>query len=245
MRPFCILRHLTFFGLSMFASRHWASPLREHFALENPTLNADGAVCGAGLGEAILDVCAQGVQGHPALAIPLVARHLGAAQTSRARHPNALGTELHCGLHGFLHGAPERHPALELGGDVLTHQLCVGLGLADLLDVEEYLVVGQRLHFLLELLDARTALADHDAGARGVDVDLGLVGRPLDLDQRDASMIELGLDEALEADVLMQPLGILLLLVPLRVPALDDAQPETNRMRLLTHYSASATVTVM
>src|ERR1043165_1283668 len=38
--------------------------------------------------------------------------------------------------HGALHGAPEGDPALELLGDVLGHQLGVGLGLADLDDVQ-------------------------------------------------------------------------------------------------------------
>ena len=50
------------------------------------------------------------------------------------------------------------------------------------LDVEEDLVLGERLDVLLERLDAGAALADDDARPRGVDVDLHLVGGALDLD---------------------------------------------------------------
>ena len=50
----------------------------------------------------------------------------------------------------LLHGAAERDAALELGGDVLGDELRVGLGLADLDDVEEDLVLGELLEVLLE-----------------------------------------------------------------------------------------------
>ena len=68
----------------------------------------------------------------------------------------------------------------------------------------------------LSVLDAGAALADDDARTRGVDVDLRLVRGALDLDAGDAGVVELLLDELLELDVLMQPLGVVLLLVPLR-----------------------------
>ena len=53
-------------------------------------------------------------------------------------------------LHRLLHGAAEGDAALELGGDVLGHQLRVDLGLADLDDVQEDLVLGERLQVLLD-----------------------------------------------------------------------------------------------
>ena len=62
------------------------------------------------------------------------------------------------------------------------------------MDVQEDLVLGERLDVLLELLDAGAALADDDAGTRGVDVDLRLVGGALDLDAGDAGVLELLLD---------------------------------------------------
>src|SRR5262249_51372140 len=146
-----------------------------------------------------------------------------------------LGAELHRRLHRLLHGAAEGDAALELGGDVLGHQLRVGLGLADLLNVQEDLVLREGLDLFLEGLDARAALPDDDAGARGEDVDLHLVGGALDLDGRNAGVRELRLDELLEAQVLMQPLREVLLGVPLRAPAPNDAEAETYRMCFLTH----------
>src|SRR5205823_5113742 len=137
---------------------------------------------------------------------------------------NALGAELHRSLQRLLHGAPEGDATLELRRDILGDELRVGLRLAHFLDVQEHLIRGQRLDFLLELLDTRAALADDDTWTRGVDVDLRLVGRPFDLDESNARVAELVLDEALEANILMQPLGVLLLLVPFGVPGLDDAE---------------------
>ena len=89
----------------------------------------------------------------------------------------------------LLHGAAEGDAALELRRDVLGDQLRVGLGLADLDDVEEDLVLGERLDFLLQRLDAGAALADDDARTRGVDVDLRLVRGALDLDVADAGVV--------------------------------------------------------
>src|SRR5579863_4506735 len=62
MRPFCCLRHLTFFGASIVlvsylpCLREPRVPLRKDLALEDPALDADGAVGGVGLGGAVLDV---------------------------------------------------------------------------------------------------------------------------------------------------------------------------------------------
>src|SRR5262249_51533995 len=147
---------------------------------------------------------------HATLAIPLATRDLRTAETAGRVHADALHAELHRRLNRLLHRAAERHAALELRRDVLGDEVGVGLGLADFLDVHEELVVRRALQRLLELLDARTALTDQDAGARGVDDDLDLVRRTLDLDVRDAGVRDLLrgeelLDALLQLDVLMQP----------------------------------------
>ena len=100
------------------------------------------------------------------------------------------------------------------------------------------------LEVLLERLDPRAALADDDARPRGVDVDLHLVGGALDLDARDARVAELLLHELAEVDVLVEPLRVVLLLVPLRVPGLDDAEAEPDRMDFLSHVLSSIPLTV-
>ena len=214
--------------------------------MEDPALHADRAVRGAGLGEAVIDVGAEGVQRNATLLVPLATAHLGAAEATARGDLDALRAELHGGLGGLLHGATERDAALELRRDVLGDELRVGLGLADLDDVQEHLVLGQRLDFLLERLDARATLTDHDARTGRVDVDLRLVRRALDLDVRDARVVELLLDEALQLEVFMQPLRVVLLLVPARRPRLDDAEAKADRMCFLAHgsYFSSETTTV-
>src|SRR5262249_56126070 len=57
-------------------------------ALEDPDLDPAGAVRREGRGYAVIDISAQCVQWHAALAIPFHACDLGAAQASRAIHAN-------------------------------------------------------------------------------------------------------------------------------------------------------------
>src|SRR6185312_11679465 len=76
-------------------------------ALEHPDLDAAGAEGREGGRRAVVDVGAQRVQRHAALAIPLHAGDLGAAQAARAVYADALGAEAHGRLHGALHRAAE------------------------------------------------------------------------------------------------------------------------------------------
>ena len=148
MRPLCALRNLVRFGCSMRCSlslvlsgsaasrprRGWlaARPrpalvrghrvVLEDLALEDPHLDAAGAVGGVRGGVAVVDVGAQRVQRHAALAIPLHARDLGAAEPAAAVDADALRAEPHRRLHGALHGAAEGDAPLELLGDRLRDQ---------------------------------------------------------------------------------------------------------------------------
>src|SRR5256885_3670704 len=174
-------------------------------------------------------------QGNAPLSVPLVAGHYRAAQPSREGDADSLGADLLRRLDRLLHRAAEGDSPLELGGDVLGDELRVDLRLAHLDDVEEHLVLGERLQLLLDLLDARAALADDDSRPRGVHVDLHFARRALDLDLADAGLAEFLLHVLAELDVLVQPLGVVLLLVPLGVPGADDAEAEADRIDLLTH----------
>src|SRR5438552_7786022 len=64
-------------------------------AFEDPYLHAASAVRGKGGGNPIIDIRAQRVQRHAALAIPLHARDLGAAEASRAIDADAARAEPH------------------------------------------------------------------------------------------------------------------------------------------------------
>lgn len=155
-----------------------------------------------------------------------------------------LGAELHgrCAAPSSWHDG-RRCAALELRGHVLGHQLRVGLGLAHLLDVDEHLVVGERLHAreLRLTLGGRVQVAALQdlvppccrspmPGARGVDDDLRLVGGALDLHARDVGVVQVLLHGALDAQVRLEPLLVLAVLVPLARPGLDDPEPEAIRM---------------
>src|SRR4029077_2973368 len=125
---------------------------------------------GLGLVEAVVDVGTQRVQGHPALAVELRARHLGAVEAARALDPDALGTRAHRGLHGLLHGAPELHATGELLGNTLGDQLGVDLGVLDLEDVQLDLLAGELLELATQAVGLGATATDDDAGASGVDV---------------------------------------------------------------------------
>jgi excinuclease ABC subunit A len=71
--------------------------LRQHLALVDPHLHADAAEGGLGLGEAVVDVGAQGVQRHAAVGVVLRARHLRTAEAATALHLHALGAGAHGG----------------------------------------------------------------------------------------------------------------------------------------------------
>src|SRR6185312_15873193 len=88
----------------------------EDVALVDPDLHAD-ATERLGFGQAVVDVGAQGVQRHPALAVPLLAAHLGATEPAAALHAYTECAGLHRGLDRALHCAAERDAAAQLVGD--------------------------------------------------------------------------------------------------------------------------------
>src|SRR5580704_13676705 len=79
----------------------------ENFALEDPHLDAAGAVGRERGSDAVIDIGTQRVQRHAAFAIPLHARDLGASQSAAAIDADTLGAKPHCRLDGALHGAAE------------------------------------------------------------------------------------------------------------------------------------------
>src|SRR5699024_10190407 len=108
----------------------------QHFALVDPNLHADAAVGGGSLSEAVLDVGTDGLQGNGAFVVALGAGDFGAAQTAGAGNLDALGTQAGGLLHGLLHGPAKGDPLLQLLSNVLSHQLSVQVGAANLHDVQ-------------------------------------------------------------------------------------------------------------
>src|SRR5258706_2561791 len=238
MRPRCTLRNLTFLGINMNESSEGPAGLEGvQLALVDPGLHPDLPERGLGLGEAVVDVGAQGVERELAVQVPRGASDLRHVQAAGDPHLDPARAEAKGRVHRLPHGATEGDPLFELQGHRLRDELGVELGLQDLLDVDEDLLAGLLLDLLLELVDLLPLAPDDDAGARGEDADLELVGGPLDLDPRHPRVVEALLQVLLEADVFMEEVRVLLLRVPAAPPGLVVPQPEPNGMDFLTHLA--------
>src|SRR4051794_11231124 len=124
----------------------------EDFALEDPDLDAAGAKRGERGRNAVIDIGAQRMQRHAALAIPFHARDFGAAETARTIDTDAFGAETHRRLHRALHGAAERNAALELLRNRFGDQGGVELRLADFDDVDDDIGRGDVGNLLAKLV---------------------------------------------------------------------------------------------
>src|SRR5690606_12854284 len=214
--------------------------LRQKFTLEHPNLHAAGAIRGLRGGTGEVDIGAQGMQRHAALAIPFHAGDFRTAQTAAAVDADAAGAQTHRRLDGALHGTTERDAALELLGDVLGHQLGVEFRLANFDDVQMHFRLGHLGQIGTQLLDVGALLADHHARTCRVDGDAGLLGRPLDHDAGDAGLGQALLEVFTDLQILVQQIGILLVIrEPARIPGAIDAETEPDRIDFLTHYACS------
>src|SRR5207244_4794536 len=131
----------------------------------------------------------------------------------------------------------EGDAALQLGGDVLGHELRVELRALDLLDVDVDLAVDQLLQLVAQLVHLRPLAPDDDARPRGVDVDAHLVGGALDVDLRDSGVGETLLQIVAELQIAMQRLGVGLPREPAGVPRLVESEPKSVRVYFLTQDS--------
>src|ERR1700693_2337825 len=266
MRPLCALRNLVRTGCSMTlvpfvesagGSRGVApGPARFAFgqpfvlrhrvvfhdlALEDPHLDPAGAVGRARGGDAGIDVGAERVQRHPALAIPFHPRDLGAAEPARAVDADALGAQAHGRLHGAFHRPAECDAALQLLRDRFRDQLRIELGLADLDDIDDHVGIGELRHAPAQLFDVGALLADHHARTRRMDRHPGLLVRTLDHDLRHRGLLELLHQLLADLHVLVQQHAVAALAgVPARIPRSVDAETQPDRIYLLTHWSSPA-----
>src|SRR4029077_14167615 len=154
-------------------------------AAVDPGLHADRAVRRLRDRAAELDVRPERVKRDAAFALPLTPGHLGAAEAAGDRDADALGTGLHRPRARLLQHLAERHPTLELLGDVLGDEVGVEHRVGDLEDVHLHDLAGRLAERLTELLDLRAARADDHAGLRGLDRDGDLVRGPFDVDAGD------------------------------------------------------------
>ena len=187
-----------------------AGARRQALALVEPHLHANLAVGRVRFREAVVDVGAQRLQRQLAVQVPFRARDFGAVQAARHAHLDAARAEAQRRLDRLAHRAAERDALFELHRHRLADQLRIQLRLLDLLDVDEDLAVGPLLDLLLQLVDFLSLAADDDARARGVDVDLQVARGALDLDHRDAGVLEALLQVLLQRQVLVQQRRVVL-----------------------------------
>src|SRR5713226_3161737 len=207
------------------------------FALVDPALHANHAVSGVRFRRAEIDVGAQRLQRQPPLQVPFLARDFRAVQTAGHAHLDALAAEAQRRIHCLAHRAAESHALFELQRNRLRHQRGVQLRAVHFLDVDVHFALGALLHFLLELVDLRALAPDDDARARGVNAHHQLIRRALDVDRADTRALQLFLQLLAELDVFVKKFGVVLVGIPPRLPRLVVAQPESVRVRLLSHDS--------
>ena len=180
--------------------------------------------------------------------IVLGAGDFGAAETSGHAGLDTAGAGLRRATHRLLHGAAEGGALLELGGNAFGDELGVQVGVADLNDVDGDALADELFKIEAELLDIRTAAADHDTRTGAVDENADLRGASFDFDFRDAGGVEQILEVFADLEILDEEIADLFVLsVPSGIPIRDDADAQTVRINLLTHYfsSLSATARVM
>jgi hypothetical protein len=182
--------------------------LAVHLAAHDPALHPDATHLGVRLGDGEVDVGAQGVQGHTALAVLLGAGDLGAVQTAAHLQFDAFGAHAHGTGHGHLHGAAEADAAFQLAGDAVGHEAGVQLRALDLEDVDLHVLAGEFLQLFAQLVHFGAALADDHAGARGVDGDGDQLQGALDHDLAHAGLLQAGHEVLADLLVLHQFVGV-------------------------------------
>ena len=99
-----------------------------HIALVDPHLDADAAVGGLGLEEAVIDEGTEGLQRNAALAIELGTAHFRTAEAAGELDADTLGTSVHGVLLSLAHGTTEGDAVGQLLGDALSDELGVQRG---------------------------------------------------------------------------------------------------------------------
>jgi hypothetical protein len=134
------------------------------------------------------------------------------------------------------HRAAEADTVLQLLGDRLRDELRVELGPLDLVDVDVDVLLRDRVQLFAQRVHLDARFADHDAGARRVDVDRDPLLVLADQDVGQSGVRKLVGDVFPDLDVLDQIPGELLLSrVPVGLPVVDDADAHPAGMDFLAH----------
>ena len=207
-------------------------------AFENPDLDADDAVSRGGFAVTEIDVRAQRMKRHAAFAIPFRTCNFSATQPAGDVDTNTNRAQTQSRLNRTLHGAAERDPALELLRDAVGDKRGIDFRLADFEDVQVHFRRGQPGEFTAQLFDVGALLADQDARTSGINRDAALLVGTFDHDLGDRSRTGLLHDVSADRHVFMEKAAVFLTAgKPARIPGAVDAQPEPDRIDLMTHVT--------
>jgi hypothetical protein len=185
--------------------------------------------------EAVIDVGTQRVQGDATVRVALGPRHLGTAEAAGDLDLDALGAGAHRAGQRALHRAAEGNAILQLLRDRLRNEPRVELGSLDLKNVDLHLLAGDPVQVTPQLIDLRPGLTDDDPWPGCVDVDLHLGGVLTDRDIGQPGVRQAADDVLSDQRVLVQEVGEVPLVEPVRLPIVDVAHADRLGMNFLTH----------
>ena len=174
--------------------------------MTNPNFDADLTGSRVRLNETVVDVRFQRVKRHPTFFVLLFTGKLSSAQTTGAVDLDTVGTHIHSGLDGALHGTAETDTTLQLLSNALSHELRTSFGTAHFCDFDEnFFIGGQFRNRCTQRIQLGTFFADQDTRAGGNDGDTHAIGKTLDLNTGNCRGGEFFLDEFTDFLVLMEP----------------------------------------
>lgn len=137
----------------------------------DPNLYTHATVGGVSLGERVVDVGTEGVEGGTALFVMLGTRHFGTTDTTGDGDLDTFGTHSHGGGDGGLDGATILDAAFDLLSDVLSNEDGIEFGAFHLGDVDLNVLAGEFFELFFEFVNFLTTLADDETRTSGVDSD--------------------------------------------------------------------------
>jgi hypothetical protein len=149
-------------GIFLFIAHHGV------VTLANPNLDADFSIGRLGFVKSIIDIGSKGMKGHPAFLVLFGPAHIRAAEATGHAHLATLGSTLHGGTDGHLHGPAEGTATFELPAYALRYELGIGLDLFDFLDLDIDLLGSKLLQIQTDTLDICALLPDQHTRFGGV-----------------------------------------------------------------------------
>src|ERR1022692_1222356 len=214
----------------------------QEIAVVDPNLDANMALGGDGLHEAVIDLGPQCRKRDAALHSRFAARHFGTAKPARQLNLDAPSPPLHSLLDSPFQRAAKTLALLQLIRHVLRHQLSVDFGPGDFHRLDLDVTMGHVLEFLGKLIDLLAFLANNDADASREYIDDHFFPRSLDANAGNArsalldALLHVLLYILADVEILDQQFGEFLLAgIPGALPVEHDAGATSDRTDFLAH----------